>query len=43
MNEKHIATRVEWHFFVSAATGQGGPSGPLKDLLLGYGFTIVYH
>lgn len=34
---------VEWHFYVSQATGKGGPSGPLLELLKAAGIKVKYH
>ena len=34
---------AEWHFFVSQATGKGGPSGPLRQALEEAGIKIVIH
>jgi hypothetical protein len=41
--QKGRVTSVQWHFFVSQATGQGGPSKPLLELLKKLGITIIYH
>lgn len=34
---------VEWHFYVSAVTGKGGPSGPLLKALLEAGIEVIFH
>jgi hypothetical protein len=35
--------KVVWHFFKSAATGKGGPSGPLRDELIKNGIEVIVH
>ena len=34
---------AEWHFFVSMATGKGGPSGPLLKALSEAGIKVYFH
>ena len=34
---------IEWHFYVSQATGAGGPSGPLLEALAEAGIKVVFH
>jgi hypothetical protein len=34
---------VEWHFYWSAASNTGGPSGPLRDALVNAGIKIFEH
>ena len=38
-----LVKHVEWHFYVSAATGEGGPSKQLLEELLRQGFTVIFH
>jgi len=41
--ENGYVKAVEWHFYASQATGQGGASQPLIDALREAGFTIFFH
>ena len=34
---------VEWHFFVSQVTGNGGASSPLLKALANAGIKVVFH
>lgn len=44
LRANNAAVRViEWHFYVSQATGKGGPSGPLLEALTQAGIKVVYH
>ena len=38
--ENGVVQAVEWHFYASQVTGQGGASQPLIDALLEAGFTV---
>jgi len=41
--QQGTAKAIEWHFYVSQATGQGGPSAPLLQELLKNGFKVIFH
>ena len=41
--QQGIVSSIEWHFYVSQATGLGGPSGPLLQALLDAGIKVVFH
>ena len=41
--ENGVVQAVEWHFYASQVTGQGGASQPLIDALLEAGFTVFFH